>query len=274
MTLGKEIHDPWVHVDGLPDPGRLMPLVEERGADSDQAEMRRRFRDWVGLAPGGAVLEVGCGTGVWTRELAALAGPGGRVLGVDPSRFLVQEARRLACERCAPPHPSFEVADGAALPFPDESWDLVLAATVLGHTHDPAAVLREMVRVARRGGRVAIFDHDWESFLLNHSDKELTRCILNFTCDRREADGWIGRRILGMMRQAGLGGTRCLPLAWVDAEYGGYMRHALKSRAEFAAQHGAVTETKAKAWVGEFEARAREGTFFAAITYFGFAGTR
>ncbi len=60
-----------------------------------------------------------------------------------------------------------------------------------------------------------------------------------------------------MMRQAGLTGARCLPMAWVDAEYAGYMRHALKSRAGFAAQHGAVPEAEAKA-----------------ITYYGFVGTR
>lgn len=273
MTGTHSIHDPWARVDALPDPGRMIPLVEDRAAHPDQVAMRRRFWDWVELAPGTAVLEVGCGTGVWAREVAALVGPGGRVLGLDPSRSLVEAARRFARERGAPPHLAFQVADGAALPFPDGSWDLVLAATVLGHVPDAAAVMREAARVARRGGRVAVFDQDWETLVVNHSDKALTRRILQCSCDRRAMDGWSGRRALGLMRQAGLRDARCLPLAWVDAAYEAYMRHTLENRAAFAVQHGGVGEAEAKAWLAELDGRARDGSFFAGITYYGFVGT-
>jgi SAM-dependent methyltransferase len=201
-------------------------------------------------------------------------GASGRILGLDPSRFLVDEARRLAAERGAPAHLAFGVAEGTALPFPEGSWDLVLAATVLGHVLGPMAVMRELARVARRGGRVAVFDQDWETFVVNHSLKDVTRRILNLACDRREVDGWSGRRVLGWMRQAGLTAARCLPLAWVDAEYGAYMRHALKGRAAFAVQHGAITGADEQAWLGELEARANDGSFFCSITYYGFVGAK
>lgn len=274
MTRHREIHDPWGRVDEQPDPGPMARLVEDRAAHPDQVEMRKRVLDWVGLSPGMAVLDVGCGTGVWSRDAVGRVGAAGRVRGVDPSRSLIEEARRLARERSAPPNVGFEVADGTALPFPDGSWDLVLAATVLGHVEDPARVIGELVRVTRRGGRVAIFDQDLETFVVNHSDRGLTRRIFHIVCDRRESEGWIGRRVLGLMRRAGLGGARCLPLAWVDTDYGPYMRQALKGRAAFAVEHGAISDAEAKAWLDELDARARDGTFFSGITYYGFVGTK
>jgi SAM-dependent methyltransferase len=273
MTQGGAVHDPWTHVDGLPDPARMVGMLEDRAAHPDQVEMRRRFWEWLEVRPGEAVLDVGCGTGVWAREAAAMVSAGGRVLGVDPSRVLVEAARRLARERGAPPHLAFEVVEGAALPFPDESWDLALAATLLTHVQGQTDVMREMSRVARRAGRVAVFDQDLETFVVNHSNRDLTRRFMNLHCDGR-ADGWSGRRVLGLMRQAGLTGVRCLPLAWVDPDYGPYMRYSLQGRAAFAVERGAATEAEAKAWLDELEGRARDGTFFGGLTYYGFVGTR
>ena len=208
--------DPWAYVDDSPDRGRMLRLLEDRGAQPDQVDVRRRFWEWVNVHSGTAILEVGCGTGVWAREAAAVVGPDGQVLGIDPSRSMVDEARRLARERGAPPHLSFAMADGAALPFPEGTWELVLTATVLGHVENQSGLMREMARVARREGRVVAFDQDQETFVVNHSDRKLTRRILNLFCDRRQTDGWSGRRIFGLMQQMGLCEVRCLPLAWVD----------------------------------------------------------
>ena len=273
MTQGRRARDPWARVDELPDPARMVGMLEDRAAHPDQAEMRRRFWEWVGVRPGETVLDVGCGTGVWAREAAAMVGAGGRVLGVDPSRVLVEAARRLARERGAPPHPAFQVAEGAALPFPGERWDLVLAATLFTHLERQADVMGEMSRVARRGGRVAVFDQDLETFVVNHSNRDLTRRLMNLHCDGR-ADGWSGRRVLGLMRQAGLARVRCLPLAWADSEYGPYMRYSLHGRAAFAVERGAATEAEAKAWLDELDDRMRDGTFFGGLTYYGFVGTK
>lgn len=273
MTQGESSHDPWTRVDELPDPARMAGVLEDRAAHPDQVEMRRRFWEWVEVRPGEAVLEVGCGTGVWAREAAAMVGARGRVLGVDPSRVMVESARRLAHDGGAPPNLDFEVADGTALPFPDESWTLVLAATLFTHVQRQRDVMRELARLARRGGRVAVFDQDLETYVVNHSNRELTRRLMNLHCDGR-ADGWSGRGILGLMRQAGLSGVRCLPQAWVDPDYGPYVRYSLRSRAAFAVERGAATEAEAKAWLDELDGRARDGTFFSGLTYYGFVGTR
>jgi SAM-dependent methyltransferase len=89
-----------------------------------------------------SVLEVGCGTGHFSRWLA------GRdpvdVVGADRSLPMLLEARRLGMARIV-------AGDGSSLPFPDGSFDVVLVVTVLEFVSDPRAVLREAARVSRKG---------------------------------------------------------------------------------------------------------------------------
>ena len=70
--------------------------LEVRGRTPAQIRLRRRFLRFVPIRAGGRVLEVGCGTGVVMRDVAALVGPRGDVTGVDPSRSMVEAARALA----------------------------------------------------------------------------------------------------------------------------------------------------------------------------------
>src|SRR4030095_2708505 len=69
--------------------------LEARGRTPTQARLRRRFLRFVRVGPGDRVLEVGCGTGVVVRDLAALVGRRGEVVGIDPSRRLLARARQL-----------------------------------------------------------------------------------------------------------------------------------------------------------------------------------
>lgn len=101
----------------------------------------------LALAPGEAVLEVGCGTGVFLPLLARAVGPGGRVVGLDHAPTFVEEARqRVAVDGLAA---TVEVEEGDAyrLPFPDASFDAAHCERVLMHLDDPDAALREMARV-------------------------------------------------------------------------------------------------------------------------------
>lgn len=99
------------------------------------AKMLRRFPE------ARSVLEVGCGTGHFTRWLA---GRGLEAFGVDLSPAMLAEAARLGTRRCAQ-------GDARKLPFATGSFDLVLLITTLEFAGDPVVVLREALRVARRG---------------------------------------------------------------------------------------------------------------------------
>jgi demethylmenaquinone methyltransferase / 2-methoxy-6-polyprenyl-1,4-benzoquinol methylase len=105
---------------------------------------RRRAARETGLKPGGSALDVACGSGKLTAELARIAAPRGRVVGLDFSVRMLEIARRE--------HPGIEFLQGDALslPFEDGSFDAATIAFGLRNLADPVGGLREMARVARR----------------------------------------------------------------------------------------------------------------------------
>ena len=106
-----------------------------------------RFADLAGVRPGQRALDVGCGPGALTAELAGRLGAG-EVCAVDPSEsFAGAAGERL-------PGVTVSVAAAERLPFPDGAFDAVLAQLVVHFMADPVAGLREMGRVTRRGGVV------------------------------------------------------------------------------------------------------------------------
>jgi len=109
-----------------------------------------RLAEAARLAPGEAVLDVGCGTGVAARAAAQVVGSSGRVTGIDPNPGMLVVARRIA--------PAIEWREGAAetLPFPDASFDAVVSQFALVFFPDRAKAIAEMWRVLAPGGRLAV----------------------------------------------------------------------------------------------------------------------
>jgi len=106
------------------------------------------------VAPGERVLDVACGTGVVARIASQRVGATGYVAGLDLNAGMIAVARTIA----APPGQTIEWYEGSALalPFPDSSFDVVLCQQGLQFFSDKALGLREMRRVLRRGGRLAL----------------------------------------------------------------------------------------------------------------------
>ncbi len=113
-----------------------------------------QLASFAGVASGQSVLDVGCGPGALTTELVKLVGPAA-VTAVDPSESFVGAVR----ERL--PGVRVEQAPAEHLPFPDQSFDAVMAQLVVHFMTDPVAGLAEMARVTRRQGVVAtcVWDH-------------------------------------------------------------------------------------------------------------------
>ena len=111
--------------------------------------------DALGLAEGDSAVDVGCGTGALTRQLARRVGPAGRVVGADISTYLLREAAALARRQGLEQVIEFEVGSAEALSFPDGGFDAALACTVLDEV-DAERALAELARVVRPKGRVAV----------------------------------------------------------------------------------------------------------------------
>ena len=96
------------------------------------------------------MLDVACGTGIVARTAAGRVGPGGAVTGLDLNEAMLAVARRVR------PDLTWRQGDAAALPFESGTFDAVLSQMALMFFPDPAGALREMARVARPGGAVAV----------------------------------------------------------------------------------------------------------------------
>ncbi|HEY7948985.1 MAG TPA: methyltransferase domain-containing protein [Acidimicrobiales bacterium] len=170
------------------------------------------------LRPGLAVLDVGCGPGTITVDLARRVAPG-PVVGVDSADEVIGLARATADE-AAITNVSFTVGDTYALEFEDDSFDVVHAHQMLQHLSDPVAALAEMGRVCRPGGLIAARDGDYGGFTWYPDDPGLDAWLdLYGAVARRnggEPDG--GRRLVAWARAAGLTLQAATASAWCFTE--------------------------------------------------------
>ena len=168
------------------------------------------------LTPGADVLDVGCGPGTITVDIARRVAPG-RVVGMDAAPDAV-EAARAAAER-AGVSVLFQVGDVYALEAPDDSFDVVHAHQVLQHLADPVAALREMRRVCRPGGVVAARDSIYRAMSWFPADPRLDRW-LEVYCAVAEGNGGepdAGSRLRAWAGAAGFGEAVSSASAWCYA---------------------------------------------------------
>jgi demethylmenaquinone methyltransferase/2-methoxy-6-polyprenyl-1,4-benzoquinol methylase len=111
----------------------------------------------LSVEAGQQVLDVGCGTGRVTRQLAKLAGPSGHVVGLDPSEGMLDEARAESAAHVGPT-PDWVRGVGERLPFSDGTFDRVTAQFSVRNMSDWRQGVREMARVLKPGGLLVILD--------------------------------------------------------------------------------------------------------------------
>ncbi len=161
------------------------------------------------LRPGLDLLDVGCGPGTITADLATRVAPG-RVVGLDRSPDVIAAA--------AADHPgvTFAVGDVYALDAADASFDVVHAHQVLQHLSDPVAALREMRRVCRPDGVVAVRDSDYAAFTWDPPSPELDRWLAVYRAVARGngAEPDAGRRLKGWALAAGFGSVEVSCTVW------------------------------------------------------------
>ncbi|WP_433377013.1 class I SAM-dependent methyltransferase [Actinoplanes sp. CA-142083] len=155
------------------------------------------------LTSGVSVLDVGCGPGTITADLATLVTPA-RVTALEVTEEALDLARAEIARRGLA-NVDFRVGDVHALDFPDDTFDVVHAHQVLQHVTDPVAALREMRRVTKPGGVVAVRDSDYAAFTWFPAFPELTEWLELYERIARGNGGEpdAGRRLFAWGREAG-----------------------------------------------------------------------
>jgi len=157
----------------------------------------------AGLAPGMDVLDLGCGSGDMTLEIARVAGSNGRVVGIDMDAGVLAEAKRAS--------------EGSGLPIEwrqgrieevdeDGAFDLVYARFLLSHLPDPRDALRRMCRAVRPFSRVVVEDIDISAHVHWPPSAAFRRYVELYTATAlaRGADPGIGPRLPALLIDAGL----------------------------------------------------------------------
>jgi SAM-dependent methyltransferase len=173
-----------------------------------RAHRRRTATDSAGyllpyLQPGMSVLDVGCGPGTITVDLAARVAPG-RVTAVERTNEALDLARAEVRARNQS-NVSFATSDVHALDFRDDTFDIVHAHQVLQHVTDPVQALRELKRVCVPGGIVAVRDADYAGFIWFPRLPALDRWLDHYDRAARANGGEpdAGRRLLSWAQAAG-----------------------------------------------------------------------
>ncbi len=213
------------------------------------------------LESGQRVLDVGCGPGTITVDLGRLVAPG-EVVGVDLVAGVLEEAEQVRAQGRVD-NVTFQVGDVYALDFEDGSFDVVHAHQVLQHLTDPVAALREMRRVLRPGGILAVRDSVYDGFFWAPDDRRLDRWLELYkqVTSHNHANADAGRHLLAWTRQAGFDDPVATSSTWTFADpetrtwWGGLWadRARYSDFAKQALEYGLTTQTEleeiAAAWL-------------------------
>ena len=224
------------------------------------------------LEPGMRLLDVGCGPGTLTVDLARRVGPSGEVVGVDLSEAVVAEAAAHAAAEGVT-NVSFQAGDFGGGDLAERSFDVVHAHQVLQHLSDPVGALAAMARLARPGGVVAARDSDYTSFFWTPADVRLDRWreIYVAVSDRNGFHADAGRWLLRWAADAGLTNLAYTTSTWTfatpaDRAWWGDLwaeRVMVSNLAAQAVEYGVAGQDELDEVAGGFRAwaAAPEGTF-------------
>lgn len=244
-------------------PGYVDPAYLDAAARLASGGKRLSY-ERMEIGAGAAVLDVGCGPATDTLTLASLVGPRGQVAGVDQDAAMVAEADRRAAAAGVADRVEHRQGDATALPFEDDRFDAVRSERLLMHLPDPEAALREMVRVARPGGRIVVLDTDWGTRSVDTPETELERRMARVLAELCLRNGYSGRRLYGMMKRAGFAdvGVDVVPLHVTD--YGLWrLLSRLDTAGEQAVAAGWMTADEVARLDASWRAQGDAGTFFA-----------
>jgi ubiquinone/menaquinone biosynthesis C-methylase UbiE/RimJ/RimL family protein N-acetyltransferase len=170
------------------------------------------------LRQGMRLLDVGCGPGTITMDLAERLAPQGHVTALEVTDEALGLARAEADRRGAE-NVDFVTGNVQALDLPDAAYDVVHAHQVLQHVADPVGALRQMRRVCRSGGLVAARDSDYPAFTWHPDVPELDRWLEVYLSVARSnhAEPAAGRRLLSWARAAGFTDVEAGASTWCFA---------------------------------------------------------
>jgi ubiquinone/menaquinone biosynthesis C-methylase UbiE len=242
--------------------------LEFRGTDEGYARLSQAYFSRLALSQARRVLALGCGTGVEARALGRLTGPGTAIVGVDHSPVLIETARRLTADEGLSDSITYEVGDAHRTRFGDDEFDIVTLHTLISHVEDPRQVLREVRRIVRPGGTIAVFDGDYASLTFAHPDHALARTVEERLMQLIVANPRIMRDLPRLAREAGLEIVEAEGALYADIGGGSFWVGAAGSYGTLLARSGLLPPAVIDNWRAFQLRAAADNTFFGASNYY------
>jgi ubiquinone/menaquinone biosynthesis C-methylase UbiE len=253
---------------------RFVERLEFRAKDPTFTAYREAYLELVDPHGTATVLDLGCGTGVVTRAIAARDGFAGTVTGIDQSPAFIAAAERLALDDGLGDRVAFVVGDAHALDLPSASFDAAVAHTLVSHVRDPFAVLAEAARVIRPGGSVAVFDGDYASLTFGCDDPQLGQTMERAVQSIIMSSPRVMRELPRLLPKAGLQLMATQAHVYAEAGSSGFMLNLAETYGPLAASTGLVPAADVDAWLADQRRAAQDGTFFAACNYYAYVAQR
>jgi ubiquinone/menaquinone biosynthesis C-methylase UbiE len=236
----------------------------------------RNARQWVlanlGVPAGGSILEAGCGNAAHHADLHAIAGPRGRIVGIDPTKAFIESAQRRSKQQ-GPANATYEIGDIRALPCKDGEFDAAFCDKVLIHAGPASAALREMARVTRPGGGVGAIE--WLPFFAISATDLAALAAFNAIFPKAVYEFFVAVNLARHFHAAGLQNVRTHAfLAQTTSLDEPAWRAFIVHQMPMFIQAGLIEEAQAGAFLNDIEALNAAGTFNASFIVQAAAGTK
>ena len=264
----------WDSIDNTSDPQWFVKFLDS--SRRRQLEIIKKdpsqYFSYLSIEPNMQVLDIGCGTGILLHPIAEITGAHGRVVGIDLSEFMINEARKRAGLTNLPLE--FYKGNVYKIDFPDETFDRASSSTLFQHLKRPEEAILEIKRVVKPGGLIAVCDYDWETLIIESNFKQITRIITNYFCDNTP-NGWIGRKLYGLFAGAGLQNIRVIPVT-INLTYHDFLNPAIGflQIIERCVEENLITSEEKELWLQDLEVRASTNRFFLSFTLFRVTGRK
>jgi len=232
-------------------------------------QQRKQTLKKLSVKPGEKILDIGCGVGFLSFEIALLTGESGKVFGIDKNSDMILHSNKR-CEKLG--NTEFSIANADDLPFTEKFFDAVCCTQVLLYVNDVEKVLSGIKRILKPAGRIIIVETDWRGVVINSGYDSITRKIFS-SWDATVPSPNLPVRLGSLLLGNGFCKVNVEPIPILNTEYTpkhfshGMMnwitRNALKKRF--------ITKEQFQKWLNDLDKKGERGNYFFCVNRFLFS---